>query len=369
MLLLGTHSVRATTNATDALSKGRYTTNVEKSAFSRTIRRKRGVVTKKITNILSVVATTSLGLSALALPSNAASPVRTSYYGCSAHGVLGKISVLPHGCAKGLQAVSGKFAHANFTNLNLAHANLSGANLSTTSLTGVSSGAIIGTPASLPKGWTFVKGYLVGPGAVLAGANLTGANLTGVNLTNGSLLGANLTTVNLSSANLSGVSLSNATLTGAIFTGAHLSGLISAYLNGVPAALPTNWQLVDGYLLGPNASIGGAKLPGITLTGANLSGIYLAGARLLGASFTNANLSGAVFANASLNNADMSGSNLTGANLSSADLEGINLTNANLTGVNLYNARWLSINTTGATFTSSTTCPDGVKYGTLGANC
>ena len=39
---------------------------------------------------------------------------------------------------------------------------------------GVSSGGVIGTPASLPPNWFLWNGYLIGSGANLSGADLTG---------------------------------------------------------------------------------------------------------------------------------------------------------------------------------------------------
>src|SRR5262249_39517845 len=152
----------------------------------------------------------------------------------------------------------------------LTGANLTGANLGTATLTGVASGGIVGTPASLPPGWILVNGFLI-KGAVnlsnadlhgldlsnayLAGANLTNANLTGTNLTNADLTGANLTNAQLGNANLTNTSLSGATLTGA------RSGAIV----GTPASLPSPWVLRGGFLLGPGASLANATLTGVNL--------------------------------------------------------------------------------------------------------
>jgi uncharacterized protein YjbI with pentapeptide repeats len=66
--------------------------------------------------------------------------------------------------------------------------------------------------------------------------------------------------------------------------------------------------LIDGYLIGPEAS----------LTYANLMGAKLEGVNLTKARLTKANLIGA---------------DLTSANLSEAELTGVSLTNATLTGV------------------------------------
>ncbi len=136
-------------------------------------------------------------------------------------------------------------------------------------------------------------------GADLSNTNLTDANLTGANLTNAYLSGtflyrANLTNANLSSAtvtghlddtdlsnanlsgatiyyaNLSGTNLTNTNLYGAAMTGVHSGGII-----GIPAALPTGWQLINGYLIGQAAYLHSAYLPYTDLSGSNLSNAHL----------------------------------------------------------------------------------------------
>ena len=139
--------------------------------------------------------------------------------------------------------------------------------------------------------------------ADLSNANLTNANLSGVNLT-----GANLTDANLTSADVNGVNLNGADLTNAVLTGVQ-----SGSVTGTPAALPTNWQLVNGYLLGP-----GANLTNAVLTGANLA------------------------------NADLANANFTGANLNTAIAGGANFTSA----------IW-----------ANTTCPDGTNSNNDGGTC
>nr|WP_271857959.1 ubiquitin-like protein [Planktomarina sp.] len=69
-------------------------------------------------------------------------------------------------------------------------------------------------------------------GADLSNADLTGADLSGANLSNANLTGADLTGVDLSNANLTGVS--------------------SGSITGTPAALPTSYSVVNGYIVGPN---------------------------------------------------------------------------------------------------------------------
>jgi len=226
----------------------------------------------------------------------------------------------------------------NLTGFDLAYANLSGADLTGATLTGVVSGGLTGSPTALPAGWSLVAGYLVGPGANLTNANLANADLSAATLTNATLTNATLTGANLSGANL---------------TGATLTGVTSGGITGTPAALPTGWTLVNGYLVGPGANLTGANLTNADLNGANLTNATLTGANLAGANLTGATLTGvksggitgsptALPASWSIvagyligPGANLALANLTGANLSGATLTGANLRYAVLTGANL----------------------------------
>ena len=110
-----------------------------------------------------------------------------------------------------------------------------------------------GTPASLPVGWTFFNGYLIGAGAGLRGAALSGDNMPGINL---------------SGANVSEAKFTGDDLTGAVFTGATVfdTGFEDANLTG--------------------ADFSGDNLDGSNLTGADLSGTEFADANLQNATFT-----------------------------------------------------------------------------------
>jgi len=103
---------------------------------------------------------------------------------------------------------------------NLPDSDLAGADLTDATLTGVSSGSITGTPSVLPADWSLTVGYLVGPGAYLNDANLMDADLSGVDL-----------------------------------SGAVLTDVASGGITGTPSALPTDWSLTDGYLIGPDADL------------------------------------------------------------------------------------------------------------------
>ena len=130
------------------------------------------------------------------------------------------------------------FSGATFSGTLLQSAYLAGAQLSGADLAGVR-GQVTGAPASLPVGWTFFNGYLVGAGADLRGAALSGANMPGINL---------------SGANVTEAKLTGDDLTGAVFTGA------TVYDTGFEDA-----NLTD-------ADFSGDNLDGSNLTGADLSG-------------------------------------------------------------------------------------------------
>ena len=69
--------------------------------------------------------------------------------------------------------------------------------------------------------------------------------------------------------------LTDATLSGVDLSGADLTNVKSGGITGTPSHLPTNWQLIDGYLIGPGANLGFANLSGVDLTGADLTGADL----------------------------------------------------------------------------------------------
>ena len=248
------------------------------------------------------------------------------------------------------------FQSQDLTGVNLSNSHLSIANLSNTNLTNANL-----TYAKLSD-------------ANLTGANLTGANLTGAYLYNANLSGANLTRANLTYANLSNANLSNANLTvanldGAGLRGANLTGARSGAIKGRPS-LSNDWIISNGYLIGPGANLTGANLTGANLTGANLTGANLTGARsgnitgspalptdwiisngyLIG---PGAYLDGANLNNAYLDGANLTGANLTGANLTSIVLDGANLTSSNLTGANLTNVYLTGANLTKANLTKA----------------
>ena len=241
-----------------------------------------------------------------------------------ASGVTGTPVNLP----TGWQVVSGyligpgaDLSGFDLSGLDLSGATLTGANLTGAVLTRVHASGVIGTPADLPTGWQVVSGYLIGPGADLSGFDLSGLDLSGATLT-----GANLTGANLTGTNLDGTDLQGATL-----DGAHASGV-----TGTPADLPTGWQVVSGYLIGPGADLSGLDLTGADLSGANLSGATIDGTTTLaGAILTDVNLSGATLDNAVFDSLDLAGANLSGTHLVQTSFTGANLSGADLTGATM----------------------------------
>ena len=154
-------------------------------------------------------------------------------------------------------------------------------------------------------------GILV-PGANLTDCNLQKAVLAGVDLAGAILVRTNLTGVNLRDTNLTGALLDSATITGSNLRRAKLTNAKAWNLVGLPASLPTNFRLSEGYLVGPEVDLSGIPLP-VDLSGAQLRGADLRGADLIYADLRGADLSGA----------DLSGADLTAADLTGARLNGV----------------------------------------------
>ena len=281
----------------------------------------------------------------------------TNLSGVSSGGLIGTPS-LP----SGYSIINGYILGPNvdLTNADLTFFDLTGIDLTGVTLTGATltsvSGSITGTPTSMPTGYSIITGssdsYIVGPGVDLTGADLIGADLTGIDLTNanltdvtsGSVTGAPTMptgyviinnyivgpNVDLTGADLSAADLGGVDLTGADLTGADLADVTSGSVTGAPT-LPTDYSLVNGYIVGPNldltgADLTGGDLAGVDLTGTDLTGVLgsVAGVPTLPAEY-------------SIINNYIVGPNvdLTGADLTDADLNGINLTGVTLTGATL----------------------------------
>jgi uncharacterized protein YjbI with pentapeptide repeats len=251
----------------------------------------------------------------------------------------------------GANLSNGDLHNAQLASLTLTDANLSNTNLKGATLVGVVSGGIVGTPSELPAQWQVISGYLVGPGANLVDANMTDAQLT---------------LVNLRDANLTNVTMTSADLTGTDLQGATLAEVVSGGIIGVPSALPVDWQLISGYLVGPRADLTNAVLTNMNLADANLTDTNLAGAELWGADLTDANLAGADLTGAQLAFATLNGAKLASANLSDTTMLNAHLDAADLYGVNLTDARYLTTTDGNPFYYANTTLPTGFNPASKG---
>lgn len=114
------------------------------------------------------------------------------------------------------------FSNATMSLVNLRGTIMTGANFTGTSLSNakigdqIRSGSVTGTP-TLPAGFVWRNGHMVGANMNLWQADLSGQDLSGLNLTNVKAYGANFSNANLTGANVTGADL-RATFTGAAAT-------------------------------------------------------------------------------------------------------------------------------------------------------
>jgi uncharacterized protein YjbI with pentapeptide repeats len=204
----------------------------------------------------------------------------------------------------------------------------------------------------------------VSPNAYLVGCDYSGKSLMGFNFSGCDLEGANFTGTNLtdssfSGANLQGAIFTNATVTDTDLHAEYFAFVVSGGIIGVPSALPGLYSLIDGYFVGPGASLNGAALAGADLEGFDLGGTMLNGAYLQGADLENAAGSETDFNDADLDGADLSGTQFSiDSTFDDANLTDANLDGADLTGDDFDSAIW-----------SDTTCPDGSNSDNDGDTC
>ncbi len=143
------------------------------------------------------------------------------------------------------------FSGVDLTNADLYKANLTGADIATaTSLSGVSSGAVVGSP-TIPSSWRNVNGALVGAGANLTGLNLSGVDFSSLNLTNTDFTGAIVHGASFRGATLTNAVFDAADITDADFTSTDLSTVSSIGLVGTTSLLPTHWLIIDSSFAPP----------------------------------------------------------------------------------------------------------------------
>jgi uncharacterized protein YjbI with pentapeptide repeats len=74
-----------------------------------------------------------------------------------------------------------------------------------------------------------------------------------------------------------------------------LTTVVSGGITGTPGSLPTNWELLDGYLIGPGTNLTDDNLQNADLAGVDLANADLTGAILTGADLAGANLAGVLW--------------------------------------------------------------------------
>jgi uncharacterized protein YjbI with pentapeptide repeats len=145
---------------------------------------------------------------------------------------------------------------------NMTNANLDGTQLLGASMSYITSGGVVGTPASLPQKTKLRGGFLLDFGSIVPGADFSGSDMRETYLLRGSApgsrwVGTNLRSSVLGLADLSGADFHNANLEatnlgGADLTGANLSGanLYYAYVDSGTDFTGVTWTgatCMDGY--------------------------------------------------------------------------------------------------------------------------
>ena len=193
-----------------------------------------------------------------------------------------------------------KFKDADLSSAQLITLYLDQVDLRSTKLTDIYSESLSGR-VLLPKSWGLINGVIVGA--------------TG----NGSV------TVSFSNQDISGIDLSKY----------DLSKSQSGGVTGIPKELPSGWDLVRGYFVGPGANLRNADLGYVNFDNRDLSK----------ANFQGANLGGATFRNAKLTAGDFSNSDLSGARFTNSDLTGAVITGAKVSRTDFSSATTLHLRT------------------------
>jgi uncharacterized protein YjbI with pentapeptide repeats len=259
-------------------------------------------------------------------------------------------------------------------NCNFIGTNLS--NLTTNNLRNIRTNKLLyDNTTTFPNGYKIIDGILIGPEVDLSDVDLSYMTITDIDVTKINFTGANLKytitrnllPTNVNQLNAPTFSSSYRLVNGCIIgAGVYLNNVILTestvnsinYINPSLTAddlvntksqnitsvtLPNNYQLVNGYIVGPNVNLTNAKLNDTVATGLSLEGANLLGANLIGANWRNVNsdLNTKLSVDYSIVNnclvgpyTDLSGITLSSnLNLSSKKLDGIKsgdvLTNGN----------------------------------------
>ncbi len=274
---------------------------------------------------------------------------------------------------------SSSFSNIDMSNANLDNANLQYSSFNNVNLSGVSLGASLYDSSFINvnfSGARFSSGFM-GPDIRLSefiNCNFSNANISNINFGNAAVF----------SNNISGDLVHNWTNPNIGFGG------------GMGTSLPIDYQIFNGYLVGPNANLSNADLSGVNFyqvvdeTGfspdgpeyvdlnpnfnnvnmdyANLSGADIRDVDLslvksfvgvkgssvshnvntllpVGYTIINDNIVGSDvdLSNADLSNIDLSGLDLSEVNFTGADLTGASLTGCNVTNANFTNAKLVNV--------------------------
>jgi uncharacterized protein YjbI with pentapeptide repeats len=197
---------------------------------------------RSVSCLVGVLAVVLLFASEVLLPSPASAATKSCVPGPDARLVWCNLSGvdLAHANLSGASLRLANLKGANLTDANLTGANLTSTRLNGANLTGAiltrailfdaSSGEITGPPAALPPYWTFLHGYLIGPGADLEYTNLTGIDLANAPLgatyfNYANLSRADLVDAHLKYAYLERSNLTDADLRGAVISRSNLRGI------------------------------------------------------------------------------------------------------------------------------------------------
>ena len=275
----------------------------------------------------------------------------------------------------------------DFSGADLRYTNLTNVNFGSANLYNVKSGNITGIPAQLPLTFSFVSGFIIGPGTDLSGADLSGGNLGGCNIndadltnasfynvlsggvqgtprlpltvpyritTNGYIVGpsVNLNGANFVSINMQGLTLTNAIMTNVDFENAKFGGNVGVPRILTPPYIHVQTELSGGYVVGPRMDLSSANFTNANIATADLSGANLANAVFyrtrsgkmnplgipsalpVNYGIMSTTLSGGylVGPNVDLTNANFTDSILSNRNITGALMEGINFSNTHIGG-------------------------------------